>query len=93
MADEVKENAIDYIVDLLVSNSKRAKNLEKLANKTYQTGKNGKSAYEYALDGGFEGTEAQFIAALNREYIHEPFTFELDDGTTVTKEILIYAGA
>ena len=32
-------------------------------------GRNGKSAYEYAKDGGYTGTEAEFAAKLAAEYL------------------------
>lgn len=54
-------------------------------------GTNGKSAYSYAQDGGFTGTEAAFTTALaaTASYTTETWTFTLEDGSIVTKAVVI----
>jgi hypothetical protein len=73
-------------------------------------GKDGKSAYQYATEAGFDGTEAEFATKLaddcpvtsvngktgavtvNRndlKLIAESWTFELEDGTSVIKSVIL----
>lgn len=49
----------------------------------------GKSAYEQAVEAGYKGTESEFSAglALAGAIKKETWTFTLEDGTTVTKEV------
>lgn len=49
----------------------------------------GKTAYEYAKEGGFTGTEAEF-ARLMAAVRTEEWVFVLEDGTEVKKKV--YAG-
>ena len=52
-------------------------------------GSRGKSAYQYAVDGGFTGTEAEFSekVAEMAGYNTENWTFTLDDGSTITRAV------
>jgi hypothetical protein len=65
----------------------------------------GKSAYQYAVDGGYTGTEEEFIAKLAAEYAEKThkhtkseisdfpstkaLTFTHDDDTTETIEVYV----
>lgn len=51
----------------------------------------GKSAYDYAKEGGYAGTEAEFIAELNclLGAKTESWTFTLEDDTSVAKEVYV----
>ena len=54
------------------------------------TGTPGKTAYEYAKAGGYPGTEAQFNALLAGFPTEaEQWTFTLEDGSTVTRQVFI----
>ena len=54
-------------------------------------GTNGKSAYSYAQDGGYAGTEAAFTTALSNvaNQTTETWTFTLEDGSTVSKTVVL----
>lgn len=47
-------------------------------------GDTGKSAYEYALEGGYSGTETEFIAKLSEETIRGTF---ISSGTSTTVDV------
>lgn len=48
-------------------------------------GPNGKSAYQYAVDGGYTGTEAEFAAILGQARVFAPqIVVSVDTGSTVT---------
>ena len=49
----------------------------------------GKSAYAYAKDGGYTGTEVEFAAKLAEVYSSESWEFTLEDGSTVTKKVVL----
>lgn len=51
----------------------------------------GKSAYEYAKEGGYPGTEEDFRADLAKvaEFQAEEWVFTMDDGTTVVKKVVV----
>ena len=49
----------------------------------------GKSAYQYALDGGYTGTEDEFMAKMAAELNTKVFTFTHDDDTTETIEVYV----
>lgn len=55
----------------------------------------GASAYEYARNGGYTGTEEDFIQKITSEYIsREEVTFQtvrltLEDGSTILAKVLI----
>lgn len=54
---EVRQELQEYVEELVE---------ESLANITVINGTDGKSAYQYAVEGGYTGTEAQFSVQLNR---------------------------
>ena len=54
---EVKQELQEYVEELVE---------EGLANITVINGTDGKNAYQYAVEGGYTGTEAQFSVQLNR---------------------------
>lgn len=55
-----------------------------------------KSAYEYAKEGGYTGTEADFVEKLAKEYISKDETssqkvqLTLEDGSTIIARIPIF---
>lgn len=56
-----------------------------------KNGTNGKSAYSYAQSGGYTGTESAFTTALANaaNQSTETWTFTLEDGSTVSKTVVL----
>ena len=54
-----------------------------------KNGTDGKSAYQYAVDGGYTGTEAEFTSKMAQAFTTENWTFSLEDGSTVTKKVVL----
>lgn len=74
----------DNVITVTLTNGVKSTFIVKNGSKggTGSPGANGKSAYDYAKDGGFTGTEAEFIAKLATAYL--PLS-----GGTMTGEITL----